>query len=292
MSLATPLPPAYSKSCSTTKSYQPFISTSDKRFTTPSKRSRWSRKVKNEERLPYAGPYSSDEKSLASSRTNSSSATSTRTTSTSDSTSLESSPASKSTKSTKSSRSWFKRVLLGASDEELNEDPEAKRMEKNAMWWNLSMGYEVSPDPFPILCPTSRSSLILVVTKRTETSPSCCRCSSGKFHLITGAILSACSDRFATECTHSRGCWGVCWQGVPWCLSLDGRTAGGCAGFCVAFLFWGLKESRMKFGNMKSAGCDGFPLLYTQTTRIVDLTDRRSYDSCSYVSGIFMSAKT
>ncbi|KAK4629075.1 hypothetical protein CLAFUW4_07826 [Fulvia fulva] len=157
MSFATPLSPAYSRSYSSAiKSYQPFSSSSSKsskKSTTTtsssSKRSKWSRKHKKEDMSDYGrlsgGACAYDEKSLSSSSRNSndpsSSATSTRTTSTTESASREAS-SSATGKSNKSSRSWFKRVFVGPSDAELDEDPEAMRRERNAMWRNMSMGYE------------------------------------------------------------------------------------------------------------------------------------------------------
>ena len=180
MSFATPLPPAYSKSYSSTKSYQPFSSDkSDKKSTTSSKRSRWSRKSKKEEMSDYGRPYNYDEKSLSSSR-NTSSATSTRTMSTTDYSSRKSSSAAKSTKTNKSSRSWIKRVFIGDSDSDLDEDPEAKRRERNAMWRNMSMGYEVSTNLHLL-----QTFHLLITTIRIENSPSHCLCSSGSTYLIT-----------------------------------------------------------------------------------------------------------
>lgn len=141
MSFATPLPPAYSKSYSAAWSYQPFTSGADKpekKSLSSWKRSQWGRKATKKEEMSDYG-YGYDEKSLAPSA----SATSVRTTSTSDSAKWKSSTAGKSTKSAKSSRSWIKRVFVGDSKSELDKDPDAKRRERNAMWRNMSMGYEV-----------------------------------------------------------------------------------------------------------------------------------------------------
>ncbi|KAK4499449.1 hypothetical protein PRZ48_009963 [Zasmidium cellare] len=57
--------------------------------------------------------------------------------------STKSSKTNKSSDSNKSSRSWIKRIFVGDVDEdESEEDREAKRLERNAMWRNMSMGYE------------------------------------------------------------------------------------------------------------------------------------------------------
>lgn len=60
-------------------------------------------------------------------------------------TTTKSSKSGKSTKtksSSKSSRSWIRRVF-SSEDASEDEDPQAKLKERNAMWRNMSMGYDV-----------------------------------------------------------------------------------------------------------------------------------------------------
>lgn len=158
-----PLPPSYTYKYSHSYSgYQPSYSTkslhSDKSSTKSNPR--WSRKS-SKQAMPPADDFekglmrtSQESRSYStfSSSADSMKSRSTSTSSASGSSSLRKpSMSTKSTKtnkpsdSNKSSRSWIKRIFVGDVDEdESEEDREAKRRERNAMWRNMSMGYEVS----------------------------------------------------------------------------------------------------------------------------------------------------
>lgn len=154
-----PLPPSYTyKHSHSYSGYGSFssdksIHQSDKSST--KSKSRWSRKSSKQDFDKGTMRNSKDERSYStfssaapsmksrnSSVCTNSDAGSSRKPSLSLTKSNKSNKSDKSSESKKSSRSWIKRVFVGEVDEE--EDPEAKRRERNAMWKNMSMGYEVS----------------------------------------------------------------------------------------------------------------------------------------------------